>query len=151
MRIKSVGSTSCTKALCGRSPLLNQYQRQRDNRGRVVTAPEDLREACEILFESIVLKVDELDGSLRQFFENVKKHVGKLGKDYAFNRFELRKITGVSKTQQHRYLSKLVELEYVQQNGFANRGYHYKIAHWDDTKRVAWTHQNGAKRANNRP
>jgi energy-coupling factor transporter ATP-binding protein EcfA2 len=112
--------------------LLNQYQRQRDERGRVITAPEDLRVACEILFESIVLKVDELDGSLRQFFENVKKHVGKLGKDYAFNRFELRKITGVSKTQQHRYLSKLVELEYVRQNGFANRGYHYKIAHWDD-------------------
>jgi len=112
--------------------LLNQYQRERDVRGRVITAPDDLRVACEILFESIVLKVDELDGSLRQFFENVKKHVGKLGKDYAFNRFELRKITGVSKTQQHRYLSKLVELEYVRQNGFANRGYHYKIAHWDD-------------------
>jgi DNA primase/energy-coupling factor transporter ATP-binding protein EcfA2 len=112
--------------------LLNQYQRERDERGRVITAPDDLRVACEILFESIVLKVDELDGSLRQFFENVKKHVGKLGKDYAFNRFELRKITGVSKTQQHRYLSKLVELEYVRQNGFANRGYQYKIAHWDD-------------------
>ena len=112
--------------------LLNQHQRERDARGRVITSPDDLRVACEILFESIVLKVDELDGSLRQFFENVKKHVGKLGKDYAFNRFELRKITGVSKTQQHRYLSKLVELEYVRQNGFANRGYHYKIAHWDD-------------------
>jgi DNA primase len=112
--------------------LLNQYQRERDERGRVITAPDDLRDACDILFESIVLKVDELDGSLRQFFENVKKHVGKLGKDYAFNRFELRKITGVSKTQQHRYLSKLVELEYVRQNGFANRGYRYKIAHWDD-------------------
>ncbi|MEM1357969.1 MAG: toprim domain-containing protein [Bacteroidota bacterium] len=112
--------------------LLNQYQRERDERGRVITAPDDLRVACEILFESIVLKVDELDGSLRQFFENVKSYVGKLGKDYAFNRFELRKATGVSKTQQHRYLSKLVELEYVRQQGFANRGYQYKIAHWDD-------------------
>ena len=28
-----------------------------------------------VLFESIVLKVDELDGSLRQFFENIKKYV----------------------------------------------------------------------------
>ncbi|MEM9258102.1 MAG: toprim domain-containing protein [Bacteroidota bacterium] len=112
--------------------LLNQYQRERDERGRVITAPDDLRVACEILFESIVLKVDELDGSLRQFFENVKSYVAKLGKDYAFNRFELRKATGVSKTQQHRYLSKLVELEYVRQQGFANRGYQYKIAHWDD-------------------
>lgn len=112
--------------------LLNQYQRERDKRGRVVTAPEDLRVACEVLFESIVLKVDELDGSLRQFFEGIKKYVSKLGKEYAFNRFELRKATGVSKTQQHRYLSKLVELEYIRQQGFANRGYQYKIAHWDD-------------------
>ena len=39
-----------------------------------------LAEACEILFESIVLKVDELDGSLRQFFETIKKHVEKLGR-----------------------------------------------------------------------
>ncbi|MEM9930829.1 MAG: hypothetical protein AAF840_13490, partial [Bacteroidota bacterium] len=112
--------------------LLNQYQRKRDQRGRLITQPEDLKIACHILFESIVLKVDELDGSLRQFFEKLKSYVGKMGKDYEFNRFELRKATGVSKTQQHRYLSKLVELEYVRQNGFANRGYRYRIAHWDD-------------------
>ena len=91
--------------------LLNQYQRERDARGRVITAPEDLRVACEVLFESIVLKVDELDGSLRQFFENLKTYVDRLGRGYEFNRFELRKATGVSKTQQHRYLAKLVELE----------------------------------------
>ncbi|MEM7574209.1 MAG: toprim domain-containing protein [Bacteroidota bacterium] len=112
--------------------LLNQYQRKRDERGRLITESEDLRVACEILFESIVLKVDELDGSLRQFFEQLKSYVQKLGKDYAFNRFELRKATGVSKTQQHRYLRRLVELEYLRQEGFANRGYRYKIAHWDD-------------------
>ncbi len=98
----------------------------------MITAPDDLWVACEILFESIVLKVDELDGSLRQFFENVKKHVEKLGKDYAFNRFELRKITGVSKTQQNYHLQRLVEMEYLQKLGFANRGYQYKIVHWDD-------------------
>jgi predicted HTH transcriptional regulator len=78
------------------------------------------------------LKVDELDGSLRQFFEKLKKYVQKMGKDYEFNRFELRKATGVSKTQQHRYISRLVELEYVRQQGFANRGYRYRIAYWDD-------------------
>ena len=112
--------------------LLNQYQRKRDARGRVISTPEDLQAACDILFESIVLKVDELDGSLRQFFERLKEYVGSQGKDYEFNRLELRKATGVSKTQQHRYLSQLVELEYVRQFGFANRGYRYKIAHWDD-------------------
>ena len=88
--------------------------------------------ACDILFESIVLKVDELDGSLRQFFEQIKKYVTEKGKEYEFNRFEVRQITGMSKSQQHYYMSRLVELEYLRQWGFANRGYRYKIAHWDD-------------------
>ena len=44
--------------------LLNQFQRKRDNKGRLVAEVDDLRVACEVLFESIVLKVDELDGSL---------------------------------------------------------------------------------------
>jgi DNA primase len=112
--------------------LLNQYQRERDERGRVITAPDDLREACEILFESIVLKVDELDGSLRQFFEQVKIYVKKKSESYEFNRFELREVTQVGKTQQHHHLSRLVELEYLHKTGFANRGYRYRIAHWDN-------------------
>ena len=112
--------------------LLNQFQRKRDKKGRLVAEVNDLRVACGILFESIVLKVDELDGSLRQFFENIKKYVRTKGENYAFDRFELRKATGVSKTRQHRQLSRLVELEYIRQEGFANRGYRYKIAHWDD-------------------
>jgi DNA primase len=112
--------------------LLNQHQRERDARGRVITAPDDLRVACEILFESIILKVDELDGSLRQFFEQVKKYVKKKSETYEFNRFELREVTHVGKTQQHHHLSRLVELEYLHKTGFANRGFRYKIAHWDD-------------------
>ncbi len=113
--------------------LLNQYQRKQDKRGRLITQKEDLQIACDILFESIVLKVDELDGSLRQFFERLKKYVNSKGKEYEFNRFEIRKETGVSKSQQHYYITKLLELEYLRQWGFANRGYRYKIAHWDNT------------------
>ena len=52
--------------------LLNQYQRKQDKQGRLITEKEDLQMACDILFESILLKVDELDGSLRQFFEKLK-------------------------------------------------------------------------------
>lgn len=115
--------------------LLNQYQRQRDGRGRLVSQPEDLLAACEILFESIVLKVDELDGSLRQFFEKLKDYVRSKGNaDYEFNRFEVRSVAGVSKTQQHRYITQLLELEYLRQWGYPNRGYRYRIAHWDDVQ-----------------
>jgi len=116
--------------------LLHQYQRQRDGRGRVISTVADLQAACDILFESIVLKVDELDGSLRQFFEALKSYVQSRGKDYEFNRFEVRQACGLSKTQQHFYISKLVEYEYLRQQGYANRGYRYKIAYWDDIAAV---------------
>jgi len=112
--------------------LLNQYQRKQDKQGRLITEKADLQTACDILFESIILKVDELDGSLRQFFENLKSFVEKKGREYAFNRFEVRDATGVSKTQQHYYISKLVALEYLKQSGFANRGYKYQIVYWDN-------------------
>lgn len=116
--------------------LLNQYQRKQDTQGRLITEKEDLQTACEILFESILLKVDELDGSLRQFYERLKTFAGSQGRDYEFNRFEVRAATGVSKTQQHRYLQQLLNLEYVKQFGFANRGFKYKIAHWDNMAAV---------------
>lgn len=112
--------------------LLNQYQRKTDKQGRLITEKADLQTACDILFESILLKVDELDGSLRQFYEKLKTFVQKKGRDYEFDRFELRKALGMSKSQQHYYISRLVQLEYLQQKGFANRGYRYKIAHWDN-------------------
>lgn len=113
--------------------LLNQYQRKKDKEGRLVTEIEDLQTACEILFESIVLKVDELDGSLRQFYEKLKEYIsGKGNREYEFNRFEIRTATGVSKTQQHYYLNRLLELEYIKQFGFANRGFKYQISYWDN-------------------
>ncbi len=114
--------------------LLHQYQRKQDKAGNLISEKEDLQAACDILFESIILKVDELDGSLRQFFEKLKRYVKSKGENYEFNRFEIRKVTGVGKTQQHNYISRLVEMEYLKQYGFANRGYRYKIAYWDDMK-----------------
>jgi DNA primase len=112
--------------------IVNQYQRRKDGRGRLVTELEDIATAIEILFESIVLKVDELDGSLRQFFEDLKSFIARKGKHYEFTRFEVRAGTGIGKSQQHFYINKLVALEYIQQYGFANRGFKYKIVHWDN-------------------
>lgn len=116
--------------------IINQYQRKKDNQGRLVTDKEDLITACELLFESIILKVDELDGSLRQFYEKLKKFVNGKNKDYAFNRFEVMTATGVKKTQQHFYINKLVQLEYLKQFGFANKGFTYKISYWDNMQQV---------------
>jgi len=112
--------------------LLNQYRRKQDRQGRLISEKEDLQAACDILFESILLKADELDGPLRGFYERLKSFVEPKGRDYMFNRFEVRTATGVSKTQQHYYLQKLVRLEYLRQSGFANRGFTYRIVHWDN-------------------
>ncbi|OFY94504.1 MAG: hypothetical protein A2491_02495 [Bacteroidetes bacterium RIFOXYC12_FULL_35_7] len=112
--------------------VINQYQRRKDEKGRLITETEDIETAIDIMFESIVLKVDELDGSLRQFFEKLKKYVEKKSKSFEFTRFDVREATGLGKTQQQHYINKLLELEYLQQYGFANRGFRYKIVFWDD-------------------
>lgn len=111
--------------------ILHQYQREtKDN--FLVTEIEDIENAVEILFESILLKIDELDGSLRQFFEKLKKSF----KDGHFNRFEAMEVTGFKKSQLQVYLNDLVRLEYLKQIGFANKGFKYKISYNDNIMRV---------------
>lgn len=113
--------------------LLNQYRRKKDKTGRLITEKEDLQIACNIMFESIVLKVDELDGSLRQFYEQLKQYTKKHPEEETFILREIRQTMRISKTQLHRYINELLELEYLQQSGgHANRGYKYKITYWDD-------------------
>jgi DNA primase len=117
--------------------LMHQYQRKRDDRGRLISEKEDLQAAAEILFESILLKVDELDGSLRQFYERLKLYIKTKGnghhESYEFGQREVRQALQVSKTQLHRYLHDLEQLEYIRQSGgYANRGFNYKVLYWDN-------------------
>jgi len=117
--------------------VFNQYQRKKDHKNRLITQIEDIETAVEIMFESIVLKVDELDGSLRQFYENLKSYLkknynGSSGKA-EFSLIEIRQNLKISKTQLFRYVNDLLELEYLHQSGgFANRGFKYKINYWDN-------------------
>jgi DNA primase len=117
--------------------LMHQYQRKKDARGRLISEKEDLQIAAEIMFESIVLKVDELDGSLRQFYERLKTYVKTKGnghhESYEFGQREVRQALNVSKTQLHRYLNDLSQLEYIRQSGgHINKGFNYKILYWDN-------------------
>jgi DNA primase len=111
--------------------IINQYQRKTQN-NKLVTQIEDVENAVEILFESIILKIDELDGSLRQFFEKLKKKF----KTDDFTRFEAMEATGFKKTQLQYYINQLVQLEYIKQYGHGNKGYKYKIFHFDDIQNV---------------
>lgn len=114
---------------------LNQYQRKLTKDNQLITEIEDIEQATEVLFESIVLKVDELDGSLRQFFERLKKYV-KSDKEEFLQR-EIRQEFNLSKTQLQRYINTLLELEYIKQTGgYANKGIKYKISFWDNHQKL---------------
>ncbi len=114
---------------------LNQYQRKLTKDNQLITEIEDIEQATEILFESIVLKVDELDGSLRQFFERLKKYVKNENQDFILR--EVRQEFNISKTQVFRYMQTLTELEYIKQNGgYTNKGIKYKISYWDNYQKL---------------
>jgi len=113
--------------------LLNQYQRKKDVQGRLITDKEDVKTAIEIMFDSIILKVDELDGSLRDFYEKLKKYILAKGKDYEFEQREIRQSFRMSKTQMHRNINSLLELEYLAKTYISARNtFHYKIVYWDN-------------------
>jgi len=117
--------------------VLNQYQREKDNKGRLISETEDLETAIEIMFESILLKVDELDGSLRQFYEKLK---GYLKKQYngnyekaEFTQREIRQFMHLSKAHCSRCFTQLSELEYISsKNGHNLRKITFKIEYWDN-------------------
>jgi DNA primase len=119
--------------------IINQYQRKKDQHGRLITQKEDLKTAVTILFESIFLKVDELDGSLRQFFEALKTYLEEKpnAQQYEFTQREVRQALHISKTQLHRYLYELISLEYLQQTGgYANKGFKYRVSYWDNIQKL---------------
>lgn len=121
--------------------LVNQYRRDKDSRGRLVSRKEDLLTAADIMFESILLKIDELDGGLRQFYERLKAYVKAMGGDhpgtYGFGQREIRMALNVSKSQLQRYIYDLRGLEYiVLSDGHPNRGFRYRIIYWDDITRI---------------
>jgi Fic family protein len=114
---------------------LNQYQRELTKDNQLITEIEDIEQATEILFESIILKVDELDGSLRQFFERLKKYVKNDNEEFILR--DIRQDLSISKTQIFRYIQTLLELEYIKQiGGFSNKGIRYKICYWDNYQKL---------------
>jgi DNA primase len=114
---------------------LNQYQREQTADGKLITTIEDIEQATEILFESIVLKVDELDGSLRQFFERLKKYTK--AKDTEFTQREIRQEFNISKSQCSRFIIQLVELEYITLKYGGNlKLQKYVIDYWDNHSKL---------------
>ena len=124
---------SLFEAFCEQITILHQYQRRKDENGRLITEKQDIELAIDLMFESIVLKVDELNGRLRDFYEKVKTFVEQFEKTYEFTRFEIRQFTKLGNTQIHDNLRLLEEMEYIQKVHSSKHNTHsYKIAFWDN-------------------
>ncbi len=118
--------------------VLHQYQRRKTEHGKLIATKEDCQLAKDLMFECIMLKMDELDGGLRQFFERLKELIKTKNNDkYSFTQREIRESLNVSKTQLFRFITELNFLEYLQENKYTgNNGNTYQIRYWDDYKKV---------------
>jgi DNA primase len=118
--------------------VLHQYQRNKTAQGKLIATKQDCQIAKELMFECIMLKMDELDGSLRQFFEKLKDYIRTKNNDkYGFTQREIREALNMSKTQLFRYVNELYYMEYLQENrSNTNNGNTYQIKYWDNHKKV---------------
>ncbi|MFO0322308.1 MAG: toprim domain-containing protein [Bacteroidota bacterium] len=118
--------------------VLHQYQRKKTEQGKLIATKQDCQIAKDLMFECIMLKMDELDGSLRQFFERLKDYIKTKNNDkYSFTQREIRTALNVSKTHLFRFITELKFMEYLQENQYnGNVGNTYQIRYWDDYKKV---------------
>ena len=119
--------------------ILNQYNRKRDNKGRLITTVEDVKYALNTFFSVLWLKIDDLDSSTRQFFERLKKWVYQQASDKntRFTERDARTALNISKTRMNNYIQILKSFEYIEiAYGSANRGFKYQITFWDNIEKV---------------
>ncbi|QYS87236.1 toprim domain-containing protein [Flavobacterium oreochromis] len=60
--------------------LLNQYQRNKTPQGQLIAEKEDVINGLLLMKNSIILKMDELEGKVRTFYESLKKFAEKKAK-----------------------------------------------------------------------
>jgi hypothetical protein len=117
--------------------VLHQYQRRRTPDQKLITQKQDCQIAKDLMFECIMLKMDELDGSLRQFFERLKDYINKQQHTaYEFTQREIREALQVKKTQLSYYINELISLEYLRQtSSHLNKGNRYQVLHFDNYRK----------------
>lgn len=119
--------------------LLHQFQRKKDAQGRLIATKDDIRTAVEVFFSGIILKVDELDASTRQFFDRLKAYIKKqdAGTTYKFTQREVRQDMKLAKTSAFKFFNILQQLEYIQAvEGSVNKGFKYVVSHWDNLEKL---------------
>lgn len=114
--------------------ILHQHQRKTDSKNRIITTKEDVSLAVEIFFDAIIMKVDDLSGNIRQFFDKIKDYVRQqpAGTTHKFTQREIRELMKMSPTTINSYMKHLQDMEYIQvAEGSTNKGFKYRISYWD--------------------
>ncbi|NJO02921.1 MAG: hypothetical protein HC880_15680, partial [Bacteroidia bacterium] len=125
------------QSLTDQITLLNQYQRPVHESGCLQTHIDDVEDAIEIMFDSIVWRVDDLNSEQRKFIEALKKYSRKasgLSKNfehYEFRQIEVRQALAYPSRTLNRYMQELVEMEYLKIS-HSSAGQLYRITHWQD-------------------
>ncbi len=79
--------------------------------------------------------MDELDGSLRQFFERLKSYLKEQNQD--FTQREIRQELNISKAQCSRNIGRLRAMEYITSKYSNNlRRVSYKVDYWDNYAKI---------------
>jgi hypothetical protein len=106
---------------------VHQFQRLRDEQGRIIATKQDVESAFNLFSVPLKLKLDDLDGQTRFFLDQINQFV-KDSKQELFSQKELRIYFKYNKSHVSRFLSKLLDYEYISiVKGSVNRGYYYKI------------------------
>jgi predicted transcriptional regulator len=85
-----------------------------------------------------MVTIDELDASTREFFDKLKVLMmsGPNKRDTKLSSLDIQKALGLSKSHTNRFLSTLVDHEYVKKEGQRNQGFTYTVTHWDELNSI---------------
>jgi energy-coupling factor transporter ATP-binding protein EcfA2 len=115
--------------------LLNQFNRKKDKKDRLVVELQDVKQAIQIFYGCIKLKMDDLSNSERSFYENLKNAFPvQQGNEPKIYRKQVEQKLGLKKSMSSQYLKSLTIAGYLKAEGDANKGFHYAIVERDDYK-----------------
>lgn len=119
--------------------LLNQFQRETDRHGRLLSTLEDIELALDFVFEFLLFMLGDLNSSHLVFYKKLIQYVQSNDEknqmhDFVFTQRDIRMFFGISKSVCFRYLKELETLEYIHRcGGSSNKGFRYKINNCQET------------------
>jgi hypothetical protein len=118
--------------------LFRQHQREKDKHGRVIVTKEDVQTGIDLYMDALMVTIDELDAGTREFFDKLKVFaMSKSEKQKAkLSSMDIQKKLGMSKSHANRFLSILVDHEYVKKEGHRNQGFTYEVTNWDESNSI---------------